>query len=246
MTVSDGVFSPRNEVLKAALETAGIQDMPGNKVHEANTGVFKAEEVETTSICSTIKSFVPDVLWSASWYLAFFLVCQLAAACSPWTACLPFTVWSAFRLRLALTPEERPAVLKLVGISVVIGWFLNTFLALQPFAPIVVPSCASMPFGPDPLWMLTFWMGYSLFVDWVRPVFGAGGLCWPICIVLGAVFGPSSYLMGRSIGGLEFTDMGTYLIAVEHGLSFPFLTWLSIRLRANLQVRQPSLSHLEV
>merc|ERR1712217_97887 len=111
----------------------------GNKVHEANAWVVKAEEAETTSLCSTFKSFVPDIFWSASWYLAFFLVCQLAANCYPWTACLPFTIWSALRFRLALTPEERPAVLKLVGISVVIGWFLNTLLAVQTFSPIVVP-----------------------------------------------------------------------------------------------------------
>lgn len=218
---------------------ARSDDVPqASGCQEQEQGAFLMAEEEKSRwlvVWRTLVVFLPDLLWTVAYYVAFQGVCYLAVGCHPWLACLPLTTWSMLRVCLALESTERESVLRLVCCAVLIGWCLNTLLAVQPWSPITVVACARLSMGPDPLWMLTFWAGYAAFVDWVRPLFAGR---WFVCVLLGAIFGPSSYLMGREIGALLMQKEALVLVAIEHGISFPVLIWLSTHFRARSETKE--------
>merc|ERR1711924_177395 len=108
-----------------------------------------------------------------------------------------------------------------------LGFVFDTLLAEQTWSPIRPPECSKM-FGIDPFWMLSFWIGYAGFVDWCLPFF-AGRYMVPICAVLGAIFGPLTYNLGKQIGAILMDHRGLFLIALEHSICFPLLNVVGAR-----------------
>jgi len=240
MTIEDGA-------LQAALASGQghandtMKNAPSMDV-EMQSQAPENSPAQSTSAWKCFLLLLPELAWSVGYYVAFTAVCQLAVNCQPWLALLPLSLWAWLRERLAVQPWERPAVWKLLGVSVLIGLPLNTILAIQPLWPIVVNDCAMMPFGPDPPWMLTFWLGYASMVWWLRPIFTGK---WVVCAILGAIFGPSSYIAGRAMGALIFPPEAAILIAIEHGCSFPLLTYLATKFRTAQEVERDLLASRE-
>merc|ERR1719330_2260325 len=105
---------------------------------------------------------------------------------------VPLPCWFLCRV-YRRTSQEIGAVMRTAAYAILLGYMLDTVLALEPLAPVRTPSCAHMHVGVDPLWMLSFWLGYAGFVDWCLPYFGGR---WRLCVALGAAFGPMSYFTG--------------------------------------------------
>merc|ERR1712224_225570 len=84
-------------------------------------------------------------------------------------------------------------------------------------------ACSQIPgtVGPDPLFMVSLWIGFGAFVDWAHVLFSGRP---SLCLALGLVFGPLAYMAGSKLGALVVVQSGAlFMVAIEYGICFPIL-----------------------
>eukprot|EP00930_Biecheleria_cincta_P050746 TRINITY_DN35926_c0_g1_i1.p1 TRINITY_DN35926_c0_g1~~TRINITY_DN35926_c0_g1_i1.p1 ORF type:complete len:197 (-),score=28.96 TRINITY_DN35926_c0_g1_i1:214-804(-) len=166
------------------------------------------------------------IAWTAYYHVAWTMTALLAAACWPWCACLPMLSWAAARCVVAYQSHERIALLWTVGAGTVIGYAADAMLFSNTWAHAGPIPCANMP-GPDPLWMVSLWIGFAAVVDWMLELFAGRPV---LCLILGGVFGPLAYLAGERLGCLVLDTPGAViLVALEYAVCFPLLVEIAAR-----------------
>lgn len=159
------------------------------------------------------------VAFQAGWF-----ACVLSAANGlPWLGLLIVSLIVAMHLKTAGSPHHE---LKLLVLCVVMGLVFDSFLVSSGW--LRYPS--GMLFsGIAPYWILAMWALFSTTLnssmDWLK-----GSLV--LSSVMGAVFGPLSYLAGQRLGAIELIDFRSSLIAlaVIWALVMPILTFAANRL----------------
>jgi hypothetical protein len=127
---------------------------------------------------------------------------------------------SACVVLLHLTSVERPTrELRLVVIAVLMGLVFDSLLVTAGW--LKYPSGNFLP-GIAPYWILAMWANFAttlnLTMGWLK-----GRLV--LAAVMGAIFGPLTYVAGEKLGGIEFIDFTASMIGlgVVWGISMPLL-----------------------
>lgn len=122
---------------------------------------------------------------------------------------------------------ERPAQeTRLVVAAVATGLVADSLLASSGWLRYASPAPAE---GLAPYWILAMWALFAttlnVSMEWLKDRTALAAL-------LGAVFGPLSYLAGQRLGALEFIDYvaGMLALALTWALAMPLLMWAARRL----------------
>lgn len=118
--------------------------------------------------------------------------------------------------------------LKLVLIFALFGTLVDSIFAysnMLSYKGIYTPDTSIAP-----LWITAMWCGFCSTVNhslaWLKDR-------WVPAFLLGAVFGPLSYITGEKFGAIYFnSDLFTIniVLALVWGLSIPFIYWVNDRL----------------
>lgn len=159
------------------------------------------------------------VAFQAGWFASVLS----AANGRPWLGLLVVSLVVAFHLKTA--PRMRNE-LKLLVLSVVMGLIFDSLLVSSGW--LRYPS--GMLFnGFAPYWILAMWALFSTTLnssmDWLKGSLG-------LSCVMGAVFGPLSYLAGQRLGAIELIDTRSSLVALAliWAVVMPVLTYTASRL----------------
>ena len=149
--------------------------------------------------------------------------CVLGAANEmPWLALmvLPIVLWNIQKSRSA------SAEMLLVLLAVILGVLLDSFLVRSGW--LRYPSGMFIE-GVAPYWILAMW---ALFATTLN-----ASMSWLkknliLAAVMGAVFGPLSYMAGERFGAIEFINFNASMLglAVAWALAMPLLLAAAIRL----------------
>jgi len=149
--------------------------------------------------------------------------CVLGAANGmPWLALVvfPIVLWNSQKARSA------SAEMLLVLLAVILGVLLDSFLVRSGW--LRYPSGMFLE-GVAPYWILALW---ALFATTLN-----ASMSWLkknliLASVMGAVFGPLSYMAGQRFGAIEFIDFNASMIAlaVAWAIAMPLLLAAAIRL----------------
>jgi hypothetical protein len=149
----------------------------------------------------------------------------------PWTGSAIAAAVVAGHIASARQPLPE---LKLAGIAVLIGVFLDSALAALgwvSYAPgTVIPDIA-------PNWILMLW---ALFATTLNVSFNWLKGRWLLATMLGAIAGPLAYWAGVRLGALQFTEpmQAVAALAVGWGAVIPALLWLTRRYNGMLPGKQ--------
>ena len=121
-----------------------------------------------------------------------------------------------------------PHELKLVFIFALFGTLIDSFFAFSNMLSY------KGTYAPDlliaPLWITAMWCGFCSTVNhslaWLKNR-------WVSAFLLGAIFGPLSYITGQKFGAIYFnSDLVTVntILALVWGLSIPLIYWVNERL----------------
>ena len=132
---------------------------------------------------------------------------------------------STFIALQVLRQPSRPAILAMLA-SGIVGFVVESLLA----GTGVLRYAASWP-SPHlaPAWIVALWMAFGITLATTARLLTAHAL--PKAGILGAVFGPLSYVAGAQLGALDFAAAGwitVSAVAAIWALSFPGL--LALRL----------------
>jgi len=158
----------------------------------------------------------------AAFQVGWFACVLGAANGQPWIG-LP-VVGLAIALHLLLA--ERPArEARLIVFAIAVGLVADSLLASSGWLRYASPAPAA---ELAPYWILAMWALFAttlnVSMSWLR---GRPGLA----VLLGALFGPLSYMAGRRLGALEFADFqaGTLALAVTWAVAMPLLMLAAAR-----------------
>ena len=149
--------------------------------------------------------------------------CVLGAANGmPWLALVvvPIVLWNIQKSRSASTE------MLLVLLAVAVGVLLDSLLVRSGW--LRYPSGMFLE-GVAPYWILAMW---ALFATTLN-----ASMSWLkknliLASVMGAVFGPLSYMAGERFGAIEFTDFSASIVALAAAwaIAMPLLLAAAIRL----------------
>lgn len=128
----------------------------------------------------------------------------------------------AMHLALAERPGQEA---RLVVVAIATGFVVDSLLAGSGWLRYAAPAPST---GLAPYWILAMWALFAttlnVSMNWLKNKTG-------VAVLLGAVFGPLSYLAGQRLGALEFVDFqaGTLALAVAWALSMPLLMLAATR-----------------
>ena len=149
-----------------------------------------------------IPLIVSAVVFQVTWVSAAFLYTELAT----------LGVVSLYLL-LRFSPESKFTMMMLSAVAVSLGIIMDAVLyACQIYS---FPTTEVMPLVNIPLWLLLMWLAFSssLFstLHWA--------LSKPIMFVLiCAVFGPLSYVVGKQIGIINFHTAHLWIMVLAWGI----------------------------
>ena len=149
--------------------------------------------------------------------------CVLGAANGlPWLGVLVVCLIVALHIRSA----DRPAhEIQLLVLSVILGLVFDSLLVSSGW--VRYPSGMMVP-GIAPYWILAMWALFSttlnLSMAWLKNSL-------VLATVMGAVFGPLSYLAGQRLGAIELVDSRSSMImlAIIWALVMPILVFAASR-----------------
>lgn len=160
-------------------------------------------------------------------FIAFqvgWFACVLGAANGlPWLGVLVGFVVVWIHLSKAARPGPE---LRLLTLAVLMGLVLDSVLVSSGW--LRYPSGHWLP-GLAPYWILAMWALFAttlnLSMAWIKANARLAAL-------LGAVFGPLSYIAGQRLGGVEFVDfgLGVTALAVAWAVAMPLLVVAANRL----------------
>ena len=84
-----------------------------------------------------------------------------------------------------------------------------------------------------PLWITAMWVGFTATLNHAfKKIINK----YSIQAILGMIFGPIAYITGKSLGAIEFNSLYSQnniliIISIAWGMSFPFLCWMSNKIR---------------
>lgn len=164
------------------------------------------------------RTLINFVAFQAGWFS-----CVLSAAIGmPWLGLLAVSVIVIFHIRSADQPRHE---FQLLLLSVVLGLVFDSFLVMSGW--VVYPSGMLIP-GIAPYWILAMWALFSttlnLSMSWLKRSL-------LLASVMGAVFGPLSYLAGQRLGAIELVDFRSsmILLAIIWALVMPILIFAASR-----------------
>lgn len=124
--------------------------------------------------------------------------------------------------------------LKLMAVAVAMGLFFDSLLVTAGW--LVYPNGTFIA-GIAPYWILAMWALFAttlnLSMVWLKK------RLW-LAAIMGAIFGPVSYVAGARLGGLEFINYQASIVAlaVIWGISMPLLFLAARRYNGNFEKRQ--------
>lgn len=165
---------------------------------------------------------MPTLINFAAFQLGWFSSVLGAAREMPWLGPVAFLVVLSIHLRQARRPQFELILVLSCGL---IGVFFDSLL--------VIAGWVAYPSGQisellAPYWIVTMWMLFGTTLNqsmgWLkgRP---------RLATLLGAVFGPASYIAGQKLGGIEFVSFAPAITALAVGwaVSMPVLMTLAER-----------------
>lgn len=137
---------------------------------------------------------------------AGWMACVLGAAKGmPWLGLLAVAFIGAIHLRLTV---NWAAELKLMGVAVLMGLFFDSLLVSAGW--LTYPNGTFIT-GMAPYWILAMWALFAttlnLSMVWLKKRL-------LLAAIMGAIFGPVSYVAGERLGGLEFINYQASMIAL--------------------------------
>lgn len=155
--------------------------------------------------------------------LGWFACVWGAANGMPWLAlvAVAITIW----LHLVSTKRVSGEV-RLILLAVAMGLVFDSFLMSTGW--LKYPSGIFLP-GVAPYWILAMWAMFAttlnVSMSWIKKNL-------VLAAVLGAIFGPLSYLAGERLGGLQFIDKTSSIVAlaVIWSIAMPLLVLAARRL----------------
>lgn len=155
--------------------------------------------------------------FQAGWF-----ACVLGAANGqPWVGLAVVGLVVVMHLVMAERPGQEA---RLMVLALLTGLVVDSLLVASGWLRYASP----MPAGLAPFWILAMWALFAttlnVSMSWLK---GKAGLA----VLLGAVFGPLSYMAGQRLGALEFIDFraGTLALAVAWALAMPLLMLAAAR-----------------
>lgn len=167
-----------------------------------------------------MKDLINLLLFQLVWFATVLGV----AAGSVWFGAAALGAFIVTNQFLSLSPKTD---LKLMGVAVLIGLLIETFMLRVGLLDYVAIAYAT-PIAP--LWILFLWGAFALTLN--------GCLRWmqgrySLAAALGAMGGPASYFGGIKIGAATTSvSLAAVLgfVAVVYALVTPFLLWLARKL----------------
>lgn len=165
------------------------------------------------------RSLLNFVAFQTGWF-----ACVLGASHGmPWVGLLVASLVVTLHVWFS---EWRSDELILVGLSVVLGLVFDSLLVLSGW--VQYPGGVLLP-GVAPYWILTMWALFAttlnVSMSWLqgKPFLAS---------VLGAIFGPLSYMAGQRFGAIEFLSFQPAVIALAiiWALAMPLLVTVASRL----------------
>lgn len=178
------------------------------------------------------RKLVNFIAFQLGWF-----ACVLGAANGlPWLGVLAVAVIVISHIRMA---EHRAHEVQLLVLAIVLGLVFDSLLVSSGW--VRYPSGMLLP-GIAPYWIVAMWALFAttlkLSMSWLK-----GSLV--LSSVMGAVFGPLSYLAGQRLGAIELVDplSSMILLAIIWALVMPLLVFASdrfdnVRKPAHLVARQ--------
>jgi len=158
----------------------------------------------------------------AAFQVGWFACVLGAANGQPWVGLPVVGLAIALHLLLAKRPGQEA---RLIGVAILTGLVADSLLASSGWLRYASPAPAE---GLAPYWILAMWALFATTLNvsmgWLK---GRTGLA----VLLGAVFGPLSYMAGRRLGALEFIDFqaGTLALALAWAIAMPLLMLAAAR-----------------
>lgn len=165
------------------------------------------------------RTLINFAAFQAGWFS-----CVLSAANGqPWLGLLTVCLVVVLHFRIADQPSLE---LRLLALCVAIGLVFDSLLVSSGW--VRYPS--GMVFsGLAPYWILAMWALFSTTIN-----YSMGWLKRSLILasVMGAVFGPLSYLAGERLGAIDLVDLRSSMaaLAVIWGIVMPFLVHAAARL----------------
>lgn len=162
----------------------------------------------------------------AAFQIGWFACVLSAANGLPWLGLLVVSLIVTLHVQFS---EWRSDELMLVFLSVVLGLLFDSLLVMSGW--LRYPSGVLFS-GIAPFWILAMWALFAttinLSMSWLK-----GKLL--LASVLGAIFGPLSYMAGQRLGAIEFANFqaGIISLALIWALVMPLLVTVASRLEAS-------------
>ena len=159
--------------------------------------------------------------------------CAIGAARGmPWLG--PLVVLVYLILHLAWS-EKRARELTFILLVGLLGWVVDSLKKVTGL--ISYASDISITWMAPP-WIEAMWLLFSTSLN--------GTLMWLqgryfVAVILGAVFGPLSYVTGVRLGAIEFNKdllFTIVVLAVVWGISVPFIAWLAKKITGNRELKR--------
>jgi hypothetical protein len=158
----------------------------------------------------------------AAFQLGWFACVLGAASAAAWVGLLAAGLGIALHLALAERPGQES---RLIVLAVLMGLVVDSLLVNSGWLRYASPG--PLP-GLAPYWILAMWALFATTLNtsmsWLK------GRPW-LAVLLGAVFGPLSYLAGQRLGALEFVDCrpGMLALVFAWALAMPLLMLAAAR-----------------
>jgi hypothetical protein len=164
------------------------------------------------------RTLINFVAFQIGWF-----ACVLSAANGlPWLGLLVVSLVIGLHLLLAERPGQE---FRLIVLAVLLGLVFDSMLVYSGWLRYASPD----PFaGLAPYWILGMWALFAttlnVSMSWLKNK-------TIMALLLGAIFGPLSYMAGQRLGALEFGDFrsGMAALVVVWALAMPLLMIAAVR-----------------
>jgi len=145
-------------------------------------------------------------LFNFAAFEAGWLACVLGAANNmPWLGPVAVAILVALHLKMSANPGPET---RLIILAVVMGLVFDSLLVTSGW--LTYPNGMLVP-GFAPYWILAMWALFAttlnVSMSWIKANLA-------FAAVMGAIFGPLSYLAGQRLGGLQFVDDTASIVAL--------------------------------
>ncbi|MCW8926697.1 MAG: DUF2878 domain-containing protein [Xanthomonadales bacterium] len=165
------------------------------------------------------RTLINFAAFQAGWF-----TCVLGAANGmPWLGLLAVSLVVALHVRTAGQPANE---LRLLALCVIIGLVFDSLLVASGW--VRYPNGMLLS-GMAPYWILAMW---ALFSTTLNYSMGWLKSSLPLASVMGAVFGPLSYLAGQRLGAIELLEplYGLLALAFIWAVVMPTLVYVAVYL----------------